>query len=154
VTRTQILDHVWGYSFSRLNLVDVYVTYLRRNQTVVRARSIDPHGSRRRLRDWGLMPFHSALAPYRLVRPALAIFCTGAATYAITSAVVYEQVDRELRWPSRVRATGRRPQVSGRESRPRGDDARGPQPPAATFMRWYPQPERYSAERQTLTRRR
>ena len=31
VTRTQILDHVWGYDFSPdSNLVDVYVTYLRR----------------------------------------------------------------------------------------------------------------------------
>jgi DNA-binding response OmpR family regulator len=31
VTRTQILDHVWGYEYSPdSNLVDVYVTYLRR----------------------------------------------------------------------------------------------------------------------------
>jgi DNA-binding response OmpR family regulator len=31
VTRTQILDHVWGYDYSPdSNLVDVYVTYLRR----------------------------------------------------------------------------------------------------------------------------
>ena len=31
VTRTQILDHVWGYDYSpESNLVDVYVTYLRR----------------------------------------------------------------------------------------------------------------------------
>jgi DNA-binding response OmpR family regulator len=31
VTRSQILDHVWGYDFSPdSNLVDVYVTYLRR----------------------------------------------------------------------------------------------------------------------------
>lgn len=31
VTRTQILDHVWGYDFAPdSNLVDVYVTYLRR----------------------------------------------------------------------------------------------------------------------------
>ncbi len=31
VTRTQILDHVWGYEYSpESNLVDVYVTYLRR----------------------------------------------------------------------------------------------------------------------------
>lgn len=31
VTRTQILDHVWGYDFSPdSNLVDVYVAYLRR----------------------------------------------------------------------------------------------------------------------------
>jgi DNA-binding response OmpR family regulator len=31
VTRTQILDHVWGYEYSPdSNLVDVYVTYIRR----------------------------------------------------------------------------------------------------------------------------
>jgi DNA-binding response OmpR family regulator len=31
VTRTQILDHIWGYEYSPdSNLVDVYVTYLRR----------------------------------------------------------------------------------------------------------------------------
>ena len=31
VTRSQILDHVWGYDYSpESNLVDVYVTYLRR----------------------------------------------------------------------------------------------------------------------------
>jgi len=31
VTRTQILDHVWGYDYAPdSNLVDVYVTYLRR----------------------------------------------------------------------------------------------------------------------------
>jgi DNA-binding response OmpR family regulator len=31
ITRTQILDHVWGYEYSPdSNLVDVYVTYLRR----------------------------------------------------------------------------------------------------------------------------
>ncbi len=31
VTRTQILDHVWGYDYSPdSNLVDVYITYLRR----------------------------------------------------------------------------------------------------------------------------
>lgn len=31
VTRTQILDHVWGYEYSPdSNLVDVYITYLRR----------------------------------------------------------------------------------------------------------------------------
>ena len=31
VTRTQILDHLWGYDFdSDSNLVDVYVAYLRR----------------------------------------------------------------------------------------------------------------------------
>jgi DNA-binding response OmpR family regulator len=31
ITRTQILDHVWGYDYSPdSNLVDVYVTYLRR----------------------------------------------------------------------------------------------------------------------------
>jgi DNA-binding response OmpR family regulator len=31
VTRSQILDHVWGYDYSPdSNLVDVYVTYLRR----------------------------------------------------------------------------------------------------------------------------
>ena len=31
VTRTQILDHLWGYDFATdSNLVDVYVAYLRR----------------------------------------------------------------------------------------------------------------------------
>jgi len=41
VTRTQILDHVWGYDYSPdSNLVDVYVTYLRRK--------ID-HGHQRKL---------------------------------------------------------------------------------------------------------
>jgi two-component system OmpR family response regulator len=31
ITRTQILDHVWGYDYAPdSNLVDVYITYLRR----------------------------------------------------------------------------------------------------------------------------
>jgi len=31
VSRTQILDHLWGYDFTPdSNLVDVYVSYLRR----------------------------------------------------------------------------------------------------------------------------
>jgi len=31
ITRTQILDHIWGYDFSPdSNLVDVYMSYLRR----------------------------------------------------------------------------------------------------------------------------
>ena len=41
VTRTHILDHVWGYDYSpESNLVDVYVTYLRRKVDRGHSRSL------------------------------------------------------------------------------------------------------------------
>ena len=43
LTRTQILDHIWGYDYAAdSNLVDVYVAYLRRK--------VDRGGGRRLIR--------------------------------------------------------------------------------------------------------
>lgn len=56
------------------------------------------------------------------------LIATGIATYAVTSAVVYDQVDRELKGRGDTEQLVIRPQFSGRDPRPpRGDVHVGPQ---------------------------
>ena len=50
LSKAQILDHVWNYDFGGDgNIVESYVSYLRRKIDDVRA-AADPHRARRRLR--------------------------------------------------------------------------------------------------------
>ncbi len=70
VTRSQILDHVWGYDYSPdSNLVDVYVTYLRRKVDRGHERRLirTVRGSGYALGAWHVR--HSSLAPHTLVHP-------------------------------------------------------------------------------------
>ena len=61
LTRTQILDHIWGYDYATdSNLVDVYMAYLRRKVDRGSWPQTDPHRAWHRLRARRLTMFSRA----------------------------------------------------------------------------------------------
>ncbi len=100
LSKRQILDHVWQYDFGGdANIVETYVSYLRRKLDRARP-AADPHRAARRLRAAGglmrLSSLRTRLVAITMVLAAVGLIIASVATYAALRSFLLDRVDRTL----------------------------------------------------------